>query len=67
MINNIGTIDRIVRIIAGIALLGFFVLSDHPTHWLGLIGVVPLLTAAAGHCPAYRLIGVSTCPLQTSR
>jgi hypothetical protein len=35
--------------------------------WLGLIGLVPLLTALAGHCPAYTVMGVKTCPTPKSR
>jgi hypothetical protein len=33
-------------------------------RWLGLIGIVPLLTAAFGYCPLYTLLGFSSCPLE---
>jgi hypothetical protein len=33
-------------------------------NWLGWIGVVPLATALLGWCPAYTLLGVSTCPVE---
>jgi hypothetical protein len=35
--------------------------------WLGLIGLVPLLTALAGWCPAYTILGVKTCPIEDRR
>ena len=61
---NFGGIDRILRIVAGLALLAFalFGPADLSWKWVGYIGVVPLLTALMGWCPAYTLIGVSTCP-----
>jgi len=49
---NIGTLDRVLRIIAGSAgVLG-------PWAW---IGIVPLATGLIGWCPAYSLMGVKTC------
>ncbi|MDX2142840.1 MAG: DUF2892 domain-containing protein [Rhodospirillaceae bacterium] len=61
MNQNIGTADRIARVIAGIILLsGYFVLEGD-AKWLALIGLVPLATAAMGYCPAYSLLGISTC------
>jgi hypothetical protein len=63
MTTNIGTIDRILRIAAGIALLAFAFLSGGDWWWADLIGVVPLATGLLGWCPAYTLLGLSTCPL----
>ena len=57
--TNVGNIDRILRIVAGLALLSLVFIG--PRTWWGLVGLVPLLTAVVGFCPAYRLIGVSTC------
>lgn len=62
MQKNVGGLDKIVRIVAGVGLLGFAVLSDSPAHVWGYIGVVPLLTALVGVCPLYSLIGLNTCP-----
>jgi hypothetical protein len=62
MQKNVGNLDRIVRAVAGLGLLGFAVLSDSPAHAWGYLGVVPLLTAAIGSCPLYSLIGINTCP-----
>lgn len=58
---NVGTIDRIVRIVVGLALLaGFFLNSEASLRWLYLIGLVPLVTGLAGSCLLYRLFGIST-------
>ena len=60
MTSNVGSIDRVLRIIVGIGLLSL-VFVGPKTLW-GLIGVVPLLTALIGWCPAYVPLGLSTCP-----
>ncbi|MCF6322305.1 MAG: DUF2892 domain-containing protein [Rhizobiaceae bacterium] len=64
MTKNMGNIDRILRLIVGAALiayaLGYF--GAGPYTWVGWIGVVPLLTALVGSCPAYSLFGISSCP-----
>jgi hypothetical protein len=56
MKKNVGTIDRSIRIIAGLALLG---LAATGKMW-GLIGIVPLLTGIIGWCPPYQLLGINT-------
>ena len=56
MKKNVGTIDRSIRIIAGIALLG---LAATGKMW-GLVGIVPLLTGLLGWCPPYQMLGIST-------
>ncbi|MFY9972767.1 MAG: DUF2892 domain-containing protein [Chromatiaceae bacterium] len=59
MNTNIGTIDRALRVIVGIALIA---LAATGTIGLwGYIGVVPLATALLGWCPAYSLLGIKTC------
>jgi hypothetical protein len=60
MTQNVGGIDRIIRVIAGIVLISL-VFVGPKTAW-GWIGVVPLLTAILGWCPPYSLLGISTCP-----
>ncbi len=60
MSKNVGSVDRALRVVLGLALLGLAVFGG---HWWGWIGVVPLVTAAAGFCPAYKLIGLNTCPI----
>ncbi len=59
---NEGTIDRAVRVIAGLVLIGLAA-SGTVGIW-GWIGVVPLLTGLAGFCPAYAIFGLSTCPMK---
>ncbi len=65
MTRNIGNIDRAIRIVVGLALIAFAIPIGFPEvgwNWVGWIGVVPLLTGLVGNCPAYSLIGLSTCP-----
>lgn len=61
---NEGTADRAVRIVLGLALLSLIVIGPH-TAW-GWIGVVPLITGILGWCPAYSILGISTCPMRRS-
>ena len=52
-----------LRIVVGLALIAFAMGWGVPAigwNWIGWIGVVPLLTAVFGHCPAYRVLGIST-------
>jgi hypothetical protein len=63
MISNVGTIDRIARFVIGLALLAFAVGLIAPNtgwNWLGWIGVLPIVTAVFGTCPAYSVVGCST-------
>ncbi|MDP2784913.1 MAG: DUF2892 domain-containing protein [Sulfurimicrobium sp.] len=61
---NVGGIDKILRIVAGVVLLALtFVLRDETGLWLwGLIGIVPLATGLMGWCPFYPLLGMNSCP-----
>jgi hypothetical protein len=59
MNKNIGGIDRIARIIAGIVLIALA--ATGTVGWWAWIGVVPLLTAILSWCPAYTLLGFRTC------
>jgi Protein of unknown function (DUF2892) len=58
---NAGTLDRIIRIALGIALISLVFVG--PKSMLGLIGIVPLVTGLVGFCPLYRLVGLNTCAL----
>lgn len=63
--QNVGTIDRIIRIAVGLALLaGFFLNADASWRWLYLIGVIPLVTGLVRSCPLYSILGISTCPVR---
>jgi len=61
MTRNVGTADRILRILVGVALIAFAIAEpDAGWSWIGWIGVVPIVTALIGWCPAYRLLGMRT-------
>ncbi len=65
MPRNVGTLDRIARIVLGLVLLSLVFVGPQ-TLW-GLIGLVPLLTGAVGTCPAYSLVGLNTCRTRVRR
>lgn len=56
---NVGSIDRVLRVIVGLVLIALVFVGPQ-TPW-GWIGVVPLLTALIGYCPLYSILGVKTC------
>ncbi|MCL6692788.1 DUF2892 domain-containing protein [Pseudomonas sp. R3.Fl] len=56
---NVGTIDRVVRIVVGLLLIGLSLAGV--IGWWGWIGVVPLATGIFRFCPVYPLLGISTC------
>ena len=58
---NVGGIDKIVRILAGIALIAWALMGGPVWAW---IGVVPVATGLLGWCPAYTLLGMNTCPVK---
>lgn len=67
---NVGSIDRWIRAAIGIVLIAFALRVGFPDtgwNWLGWIGLIPLVTAIFGYCPAYSLFGWSTCPLTRSQ
>ena len=61
MERNVGGADRAIRIVVGLGLLSLLFLLPGGMRWLGLIGLVPLLTAALGFCPLYLPFGIRTC------
>jgi Protein of unknown function (DUF2892) len=62
MTTNEGTIDRILRISAGLVLIGLAA-TGTVGAW-GYIGLVPLATGAIGWCPLYTMLGLNTCPMK---
>ncbi|MBL7252223.1 DUF2892 domain-containing protein [Alloalcanivorax sp. C16-2] len=58
MVKNVGELDRGLRLLVGIALLGAGVYFQ---SWWGLVGLVPITTATLRWCPAYLPFGLSTC------
>ncbi len=57
MKRNVGTIDRMVRIAAGVVIAA---LGIYFRNWLGLVAVIPLATGIVGSCPLYLPFGIST-------
>ena len=60
---NVGTLDRLARIVIGLVLLAYALKLGFPDtgwNWTGWIGLVPILTAIFRYCPAYSLIGIRT-------
>ncbi|HMB76542.1 MAG TPA: DUF2892 domain-containing protein [Kiloniellaceae bacterium] len=58
MKRNVGTLDRILRIVVGLGLLSMLFIGPK-TLW-GLVGLVPLGSALIGFCPLYRMLGLCT-------
>lgn len=63
--RNEHPIDRVIRVVLGIALLSLVWIGPQ-TSW-GWVGVVPLVTGLVGSCPLYRLFGISTCSIGKSQ
>ncbi len=57
MKQNVGTIDRVIRAVLGLVIIGWGVWAQ---NWWGAVGIVPLATAAIGLCPAYLPFGLNT-------
>lgn len=55
---NIGSTERLLRIIAGVVIIG---LGLYFQSWWGVIGLVPLLTGIFSFCPLYKMLGMNTC------
>jgi hypothetical protein len=62
--KNIGTVDRVARIVIGMALISLATLAvvgpKNPLAFLGLVGIVPLIAGIIGYCPPYRWLGINT-------
>ena len=64
MNKNVGTADRVFRIILGLALLSLIHFLDGNVRWIGLAGLIFIGTALVGFCPLYTLFGIKTCPVK---
>jgi len=58
--KNVGTVDRVVRIILAIVLFSLFFILSGNLKWLGLLGLLPLFTALVRVCPLYSVLHIST-------
>lgn len=61
MSRNVGEVDRLLRIFAGLVLLLWVLIASGPT-W-AWIGIIPVATGLFNFCPAYRLLGINTCKI----
>ena len=61
MKKNVGGIDKILRIGAGVGLVAWAALGGPAWAWIGLM---PLATGLTGFCPAYPLLGMNSCPIR---
>lgn len=66
MQTNVGTADRVIRIIVGVVLLSLLYFLEGNARYWGLIGIIPIVTALVGWCPTYLLVGVNTCRQEES-
>ena len=64
MTTNVGGIDRVLRIVVGIAVLALFIVLEGNARYWALVGLVPLFTGLFRTCPLYSVIGVNTCPMK---
>jgi len=60
MKHNVGTFDRIIRMIVGILLLSLIIFLEGPIRFIGLLGIVPILTAVIKLCPLYGVCKINT-------
>jgi hypothetical protein len=60
MTRNLGVLDRVIRLVIGIMILGLYGALDPPLRYLTLVGLIPLGTALVGSCPIYSQFGWST-------
>lgn len=60
MKQNVGKLDRWIRIVLGVALLSLLVFLNGSIRWIGLVGLIPLLTGILNFCPIYALLRINT-------
>lgn len=63
MKRNVGTMDRSLRIVAGIVLIALA--ATGTVGWWGWLGLLPLATGLVGWCPPYAMFGINTCKTQS--
>jgi hypothetical protein len=62
MKSNVGGIDRALRIVVGLVLVGLA--ATGTVGWWGWLGLLPLATGAVGWCPPYSILGINTCSMK---
>jgi hypothetical protein len=58
---NVGGVDRVIRIVLGLAIMSLFFVLEGPARWWALVGVPLLATGVTGFCLAYLPFGINTC------
>jgi len=61
MKQNIGTVDRLIRVILGLVIITVGLYFE---NWWGLLGLLPIFTALIGWCGLYKVLGISTCKIK---
>ncbi len=61
MEKNVGSVDRVLRFAAAVVLFSLFFLLEGQIRYLGLLGIVPLVTGLMNFCPLYKIMGLNTC------
>lgn len=64
MNSNVGSVDKVVRIIIALVLFSLYFVLEGNLRYLAVIGFIPLLTAFISWCPIYKIFGLNTCPLK---
>lgn len=64
MSKNEGSLDRGLRVIAGLGILSLVFVG--PQTSLGYLGLIPLITGIVGICPLYSVLGLKTCKISTN-
>ena len=63
MNSNVGSVDKVVRIIIALVLFSLYFVLEGNLRYLAVIGFIPLLTALISWCPIYKIFGLNSCPL----
>ncbi len=64
---NMGNAERVIRVIFGLVLLSLLFILQGNAKYLGLIGLIFVVTAAVSWCPLWALFGINTCPAETHK
>lgn len=64
MKKNVGSADKIVRLVIGIAIIAWGIFAQ---SWWGLVGIIPLFTATINWCPLYLPFGISSCKTEVKK
>ena len=60
MNQNVGSVDKVIRVVLGVALLSLIYFLEGPVRWVGLAGAVLIATAAISWCPIFAMLGLNS-------